>query len=102
MEGQNLMPSLTPARTQTLAPSMSLPPTPHAFLRLWATFSLVPFYPCQTLSPGLTPALAEQKAASHMVTLSHLLGQETADVHVGKEVSHVLMHLGGTAAPVSG
>lgn len=31
MEGQNLMPSLTPARTQTLAPSMSLPPHPSCF-----------------------------------------------------------------------
>lgn len=59
--GRTVRPSLTPLRTQAQAPSSISPPFP----RPWTTSSLVPFYPCQTPSPGLTPALAEQKAASH-------------------------------------
>lgn len=88
MERQKLVLGLTPLRTQILL----LPYKDPGLLPPWS------LYPCQTVSPGLTPALLNRRQPPTAVTLAQLLGQERADVSVGKEVTHVSLHLGGTAA----
>lgn len=83
-----------PFRTHT-SPSLLL------LIKILTTSCLVPLDPCQAVRPGLTPALLNRRQPPTAVTLSQLLGQERADANIGKEVTHVPMHLGGTAALLS-